>query len=312
MKEPSPSSVMSSIKKVAIFGAAGNFGTPITAALVKAGFDVTIITRVESTSVFPQGIPVIRTEYTVEKLTTVLSGQDAAVSVIGPGGVSLQTTLVDAAEAAGVQRFVLDDFGWGPDFNSLPEFKSIDAQRKVAWARVSELSQANPKFTFSGIAIGNPIDWALKRFPLMGFDVQKRSAIIYDDGTEEFTGTTLEGIGQAVVGVLKHPKETANRFLKARSIQVNQSKLLDAFQKVTGQNWEVQHASAKDFLESGRKKYEAGDKGWILELLVYQLYAPGDARCIIASREDSDADLLEIREETPEEVARKVMSSLEN
>ncbi|KAI0103535.1 NAD(P)-binding protein [Daldinia grandis] len=303
---------MSPIKKVAIFGAAGNFGTPITAALVKAGFDVTIISRIESTSIFPQGIPVIRTEYTVEKLTTALSGQDAAISVIGPAGISFQTTLVDAAEAAGVQRFVLDDFGWGPGFNSLPEFKSIGAQREVAWKRVGELSQANPKFTFSGIAIGNPIDWALKRFPLMGFDVQKRSAVIYDDGTEEFTGTTLEGIGQAVVGVLEHPAETANRFLKARSIQVNQNQLLDAFQKVTGQTWEVQRGSAKDLLESGRKKYEAGNKGWILELLVYQLYAPGDARCILASREDSDADLLEIREETPEDIARKVMSSIEN
>ncbi|KAI1650000.1 NAD(P)-binding protein [Daldinia loculata] len=303
---------MSPIKKVAIFGAAGNFGTPITAALVKAGFDVTIITRIESTSIFPPGIPVIRTEYTVEKLTTALSGQDAAISVIGPAGISFQTTLVDAAEAAGVQRFVLDDFGWGPGFNSLPEFKPIGAQRKVAWERVKELSQANFKFTFSGIAIGNPIDWALKRFPLMGFDVQKRSAVIYDDGTEEFTGTTLEGIGQAVVGVLKHPEETANRFLKARSIQVNQNQLLDAFQKVTGQTWEVQRGSAKDFLESGRKKHEAGDKGWVLELLVYQLYAPGDARCILASREDSDADLLEIREETAEYIARKVLDSIED
>lgn len=146
----------------------------------------------------------------------------------------------------------------------------------------------------------------------MGFDVQKRSAVIYDDGTEEFTGTTLEGIGQAVVGVLKHPEETANRFLKARSIQVNQNQLLDAFQKVTGQTWEVQRGSAKDFLESGRKKHEAGDKGWVLELLVYQLYAPGDARCILASREDSDADLLEIREETAEYIARKVLDSIED
>lgn len=45
----------------------------------------------------------------------------------------------------------------------------------------------------------------MKKFPLMGFDVSKHEVIIYDQGKERFTGTTLEGIGQAVVGTLQHP-----------------------------------------------------------------------------------------------------------
>lgn len=141
----------------------------------------------------------------------------------------------------------------------------------------------------------------------MGFDVQRHSAVIYDDGTEEFTGTTLEGIGQAVVGVLKHPNETANRFVKARSIQVSQNHLLEAFQRLTGQPWEVQRSSVKDLLESGRKKYQAGVGGWALELLVYQLYAPGEARCIVALKDDSDVELLEMKDETPDDIARKAL-----
>ncbi|KAI0384180.1 NAD(P)-binding protein [Hypomontagnella monticulosa] len=301
---------MSIIKRVAIFGAAGNFGTPITAALVKAGFDVTIITRAESSSTFPDGIPVIRTEYTAEKLTVALKGQDAVVCAVGPAGVPTQTAMLDAAEAAGVKRFIVDDFGWGPNFNSLPEFQPIGAQRRIAWDHAEKISKRNPEFTYTGVSIGNPIDWAIKRFPLMGFDVKQRSAIIYDDGTEEFTGTTLEGIGQAVVGVLKHPEKTANRFVKARSIQTCQNQLLDAFQRVTGQTWEVQRRSVNDLLESGRKKHQAGDHGWVLELVVYQLYTPGEARCVLASREESDAELLGIVEESPEDIARKVMDSI--
>ncbi|KAI1392809.1 NAD(P)-binding protein [Hypoxylon trugodes] len=300
---------MSAIKKVVIFGAAGNFGTPITAALVKAGFDVTIITRINSSSKFPDGIPVIRTEYTVEKLTAALVGQDAAVSVIGPAGISVQVALIDAAEAAGVKRFILDEFGWGPGFLSLPEFHDIGAQRRVAWDRAKDISQANPKFTWTGISIGNPIDWALKRFPTMGFDLKQRSALIYDEGSETFTGTTLEGIGQAVVGVLKRPEETANRFVRVRSIQVSQNQLLEAFQRVTGQPWEVKRSSTKDLLESGRKKHQEGAGGWILDLLVYQLYAPGEARCVLASKEDSDAQLLEIIEENADDIAQIVIRS---
>ncbi|KAI1774672.1 NAD(P)-binding protein [Hypoxylon cercidicola] len=301
---------MSTIKKVAIFGAAGNFGAPITAALVKAGFEVTIITRVESTSTFPSGIPVIRAEYTVEKLTTALTGQDAAVCAVGPAGISTQVAMIDAAEAAGVKRFIVDDFGWGPDFRSLPEFQPIGAPRRVAWDYAKKLSENNPQFTWTGVTIGNPIDWAIKRFPLMGFDVKQRSAIIYDDGTEEFTGTTLDGIGQAIVGVLKHPNETKNRFVKARSIQTCQNQLLDAFQRATEQAWEVQRSSTKDILKSGREKHKAGTGSWVLELVVYQLYDPGEARCIVASKEESDVELLEMTEETPDDIARKVLNSV--
>ncbi|OTB05611.1 hypothetical protein M426DRAFT_21643 [Hypoxylon sp. CI-4A] len=301
---------MTGIKKVTVFGAAGNFGTPITAALVKAGFNVTIITRIDSASTFPHGIPVIRSEYTVEKLTAALQGQDAVVCAVGPAGISTQVAMLDAAEAAGVKRFIVDDFGWGPDFRSLPEFRPIGVQRRAAWDHAKKLSQVNPDFTYTGISIGNPTDWALKRFPLMGFDVQKHSATIYDEGTEEFTGTTLEGIGQAAVGVLRNPQETANRFVKARSIQTCQNQLLDAFQQVTGESWDVKRRSVKELLESGREKHRAGVGGWVLDLVVYQLFEPGEARCVLASREDSDAELLGIREETAEDVVRKVLDSV--
>ncbi|KAI1459585.1 NAD(P)-binding protein [Annulohypoxylon moriforme] len=302
---------MSVIKKVAIFGAAGNFGKPITAALVRAGFQVTIITRIESDSIFPNGIPVIKTEYTAEKLVAALSGQDAVVSVISPSGLQLQVALVDAAAAAGIKRFIVDDFGWGPDFNSLHEFRPMSAQRSVTYEYAKKVSQTNPNFTWTAITVGNPVDWTIELYPLMGFDVKQRSAIIYDDGTQEFTGTTLEGIGQAVVGVLKHPNETANRHVKARSIQVCQNQLLDSLQRVSGQSWEVKRGTTSDLLESGRKKHQAGDRTWLLELMVYQLFSP-EGRCIVVSDEDSDADLLEMKAESPDDIARKVWDSIAN
>ncbi|KAM0355175.1 hypothetical protein ACHAPU_001039 [Fusarium lateritium] len=299
------------LKKVAIFGASGNFGAPITAALTQASFDTTIITRNESTSTFPEGIPVIRTEYTLEALTMVLSGQDAVICVVGPAGIKFQATMIDAAEAAGVKRFIVDDFGFGPDFRSYPEFEAVRAQRTVGIDRAKEHANANSAFTWTGIVSGNPIDWAMKRFPLMGFNIKNRSAIIYDGGKEHFTGTTLEGIGQSVVGVLQHAKETANRSVKVLSIKTCQNDLLEAFQNGTGSQWSVQESTTMELIETARRKIKEGKGGWNLELAIAQLYEDGKARCLVApSWEESDSGLLELPKETPESLVSSVLASI--
>ncbi|RHZ58380.1 uncharacterized protein CDV56_102937 [Aspergillus thermomutatus] len=282
----------------------------LATALQRAGFTVTIITRTESKSTFPPDIPVIRTTYTLENLTSALAGQDAAVCVVGPGGIGAQVTMIDAAEAAGVKRFIVDDFGWGVNPKSSPEFDAIQAHRRAGWDHAKAKADSNPDFTYTGISTGNPIDWALKRFPLMVFDVVRCSAIIYDSGTEQFTGTTLEGIGQSVVGVLQHPDRTANRFVKAQSIITCQNELLQAFQSVTGKQWEVQRASTHTLMEDGKRKFQESVSGWVLDLVVAQLFDEGQSRCLIApSREESDADLLGIAEETAEQVVAKALAS---
>ncbi|THC87881.1 hypothetical protein EYZ11_012671 [Aspergillus tanneri] len=246
--------------------------------------------------------------YTLENLTTALAGQDAAICVVGPGGIGAQVTMIEAAEAAGVKRFIVDDFGWGPDFRNLPEFRAIHAHRRAGWELARAKAKANPNFTFTGITSGNPIDWAMKRFPLMGFDIARCSALIYDSGTEKFTATTLAGIGQSVVGVLQHPDETANRFVKVLSIITNQTELLEAFQRVTGRQWPVQRTSAQTLIESGQRKFQAGMGGWILELVVAQMYDEGQARCAMApSWEASDSPLLGVKNESADEVVAKVL-----
>lgn len=142
----------------------------------------------------------------------------------------------------------------------------------------------------------------------MGFDIANSSAIIYDAGEEEFTGTTLEGIGQSVVGVLQHPEETANRFVRVLSIKTCQKELLQAFEKVTGRLWDVQRSTTKALLESGRAKHREGNGGWVLELVVAQLYDEGEARCVVAAtRERSDAVLLCVAAEDAEHIVSKAL-----
>ncbi|KAK7726103.1 hypothetical protein SLS63_007780 [Diaporthe eres] len=278
------------------FEGSGNFGAPITAALIEAGFELTIISRVESAATFPRGISVIKVAYTPDNLVKALLGQDAAVCVVGPAGVHHQTAMIDAAEAAGVKRFIVDDFGWGPNVRGLPEFHDVHTMRKAQWDHAKARADANPG------------KQAIQKFALMGFNINDYSATIYDNGEEDFTGTTLKGIAQSVVGVLTHPEDTRNRFVKVLSIKTCQNKLLQAFQHVTGKQWVVQKSTTKELMASGRRKLADGSGGWVLDLVVAQLYDEGEARCVVAPRRsESDADLLGVAAETEEQVVIKAL-----
>ncbi|KAF1830108.1 NAD(P)-binding protein [Decorospora gaudefroyi] len=299
-----------SIQKVAIFGGSGNFGVPIVRALLDAGFAVTVITRHTSTATISSDVSVVRTDYSAGELVKALAGHDAAICAVGPGGMWLQSAMIDAAEAAKVKRFILGDFGWGKHVRSFPEFDEVHALRAAGWDHAAALAEANPAFTWTGITTGNPIDWALRKFPIMGFDIACQSAIIYDSGAEYFTGTTLEGIGQAVVGVLQNPDETRNRFVKVMSIKTCQSELLEAFESVTESKWDVRKSSTETLLDSGRAKHRAGTGGWILELVVTQLFQKGESRSqVAATREDTDSDLLGVKTESARDVVTRALEA---
>lgn len=330
--------------------ASGNFGRPIINALVRASFQVTAISRRDSPNnknnnddFAPQGVAVVKVDYDApDELAQALAGHDAAVCVFGGAAIAQgrPNAIVDAALRCDptVKRLVVDDFGWGPVAHRLPEFAPLHARRKAQW----EYAQARAEeagggvLTWTGIAIGNPIDWvkkkkdtlfmfivtegsclpplplhqALKKFPLMGFDTANQTATIYDDGREGFTGTTLEGIGQSVVGVLQHLDETANRFVKVMSIMTCQKDLLQAFNKASGRAWDVRRSTTQALLERGREKLREGDKGWMLDLAVAQLYDVGQRWCVVAPfREESDSDMLGVVAETPDQIVRKVLGS---
>lgn len=70
--------------------------------------------------------------------------------------------MIDAAEAVGVKRFVIDDFGWGPDIRGLSEFAKVHKLRRAQWEYASVKGRDNPGFTWTGITSGNPIDWVSK------------------------------------------------------------------------------------------------------------------------------------------------------
>ena len=71
------------------------------------------------------------------------------------------------------------------------------------------MAAANPEFTYTFVRNGAFLDWGIEQSFLL--DLKLGKPRIFDGGDQFFASTTLESVGQAVVGVLKHPDETKNR-----------------------------------------------------------------------------------------------------
>jgi putative NADH-flavin reductase len=101
------------IRNVIVLGASGSVGPTIVDALVKAGFNVTVLSRESSTKTFPCGIKVIRTDYTRKSLVSAFINQDTVISAISSVSTQMQISLIDAAIEAGVRRFIPSEYGIG-------------------------------------------------------------------------------------------------------------------------------------------------------------------------------------------------------
>ena len=101
------------IKNVAVVGAAGALGSVILDKLVASGkFNIKVLKRSGSKSSTPAGIDIAEVDFTsLDSLKSALAGQDAVVSAVGNEGIESQILLVDAAACAGVKRFIPSEFG---------------------------------------------------------------------------------------------------------------------------------------------------------------------------------------------------------
>src|ERR1700677_2297421 len=103
---------MSSIKTVAVVGASGNIGAPTVKLPHEAGFEVTAITRADSSSTFPDYVKVKPVDYTsIPDLTDAFTRIDAVVASVGYFALDIQPNLIEAAAQTGVSRFIPTEFG---------------------------------------------------------------------------------------------------------------------------------------------------------------------------------------------------------
>lgn len=290
---------MSSIKNVAVAGGSGSLGSAVLNGLVTSGnFNITVLKRATSTFQAPPGVRVIDVDYdSPESLQSALSGQDAVVSTLGSAALQSQIPLIDAAIAAGVKRFIPSEFGCdldNPETRKLPVFgPKVQVQNYLQnIIKTSEL-------TYTAIYNAAFLDWGLQRSFLL--NISDSRPRLLDGGGAQFSAAFLSTIADAVVGVLKHPKETENRSVRIQDLAVSQKELLElAREAAPEKSWEPETASLDDLTKAADARLAQG-------LFDAETFVPYLYRALLDPRYGShfvetDNELLELKTKTKADV----------
>lgn len=222
--------------------------------------------RPSTSASFPDSVTVRTADLSsVDSVIAAFKGQDAVISTVGLAGLSAQNVLVEAAVAANVKRFLPSDFGGdfaNPKICDIPIFKSKTDIHKA----LREAAAAKPDFTYTLICTNAFLDWGLGNGFLLNWKDNRPK--LYDGGKNVFSVTSLDSIGQAVVGVLNHPEETKNRFVYIKDIDISQNQLLKIAKKIDPEKkWE--EPLFIDTAELEKSSYESLAKGEITQQVTY-------------------------------------------
>jgi uncharacterized protein YbjT (DUF2867 family) len=248
---------MSATLSVTIAGASSDLGRVILSKfLASEHFNVRVLKRTGSSTTFPAGADVVEVDFdSVESLQAALAGQDALVSTIGAAGFHVQQQLIDAAAAAGVKRFLPSEFGsdlHNPKTRILPVFRP-KVQIQEYLKEKCEASGMSYTLVYNAAFL----DWGLSKNFLLNLADYKQTII--DGGDAAFSATTLNTVGDAVVGVLTHLEDTKNRPVYVHDIVVSQNKLLELAKKAApAKPWEVVPVKLDDLVKRADERLAQG------------------------------------------------------
>ncbi|KAM0551267.1 hypothetical protein ACHAPJ_008612 [Fusarium lateritium] len=297
------------IRKVAVVGGSGLLGIKVVNSLLNAGFEVTAITRNESSATFPDKVTVKRVDITsVDSIKDAITGQDAVVSAAATAATGNQKTIIDAAIAARVPRFIPSEFGIPSREYRDTKIGSILAGKVRNTDYLIELAQKHDWFSWTGLSNGLFLDSGLRSD--RGFiNIKARKVRLVDSGNEPYSTTTLAFVGDAVAAILKKPDETANKYLDIAGVTTTQNEVLKIAEQVTGDKFEVSHISGAELEKIGDEKIAKKDFGAFGDYLQQFLFADGAGHSL---KGDKNAiELLGLRTENLEEVIKGVVPEIQ-
>lgn len=103
-----------------------------------------------------------------------------------------------------------------------------------------------------------------------------------DSGNEKFQASNLHFVGRAVAAVLRHPEQTANKYLSVASFNVSANEIVAAAEALTGDKYAVERVSAADLVKQGEEKLAKGDFSAFGPLVQAWNYADGAGHALTA------------------------------
>tara|TARA_R110002003_G_scaffold46_10_gene3799 strand:- start:2778 stop:3689 length:912 start_codon:yes stop_codon:yes gene_type:complete len=302
-----------SISNVALIGGTGTLGAPLLKALKASEFNVFVVNRQTSKSVYPRTqVITVPDDLNVDDVAQALREKeiDALIITIAGSHVESQKKLIDAAFKGGVKRVMPAEFGSCDSADEktnevLPLMKGKKDVRDYLLSVQEQEREGVDKLTWTSLVTGHFFDYGLT-CGLLKFDVKGRKAYILDGGKIKFSGSNLDFIGKAVIKILEKAKETANNLLYVHSNYVTQLELLDMLEKVTGDKFERVEQSSEEELNVARPKMLSGDGEATEEVVAVWGVVASDWK----EKEGFANTLLGLQEDDLEETVRKVVAEL--
>lgn len=170
-----------------------------------------------------------------ESLETAFRGQDVIIATFDNQALVYEKSMIDAAIAVGVQRFIPCDWGsitTDPAVVPLGIFTPLIEVQKY----LREKGEAG-QIEHTIFSVGAFMDSLLENGLL--FDWSNRTTQLYGGGNRPFSSTSLAGVGKAIVGSLRNPEATKNRNIFIHEIVVSQAQVLELAKKHSGAEWKV-------------------------------------------------------------------------
>ncbi|GAB1195452.1 hypothetical protein APSETT444_004711 [Aspergillus pseudonomiae] len=297
------------IERVAIVGAGGTIGWHIANALLQTGrHTVTALTRKGSGNRLPEGVLVASIDYNDEaSMVAALNGQQFLIITMAPTAPrDSHSKLVQAAAKAGIPYIMPNGYGGDIGNTKLGEDTMLGPVAKTNRDEIERLGMQ-----WITVCCGFWYDYSLaggdSRF---GFDFDKRSLTIYDDGNTKNSTSTLSQVGRAVAKVLslnELPQDendnslTLSTFLNQgvyiTSFVVSQNDMFESVKRVTGTtdaDWTITHVDTKKRYEDGLAQVKVGNMAGFSKMLYARAFYPDDPSDLSAKAQN---ELLGLPEE---------------
>ncbi|KAM3515304.1 hypothetical protein MY11210_001045 [Beauveria gryllotalpidicola] len=235
------------VQNVTLAGATGNVGSIALDKLAASRHNLQVLRRLGSKSKFPASVKVVDVDFSsADALTSALRGQDVVISALPAEVAALQITLIDAAVAAGVQRFLPSEFGCNLD-NALSRQIPVFGEKIKVQEHLKERAAAG-RISYTIVYTGPFLDWGIQKQFVLGVAGYKPRLL--DGGKTLFSAANLDTVGRALASILDHLDETKNRAVFLEDIKISQQRLLElAKQAAPEKPWEVSYAKVDDLIK---------------------------------------------------------------
>ncbi|KAG0035408.1 hypothetical protein BGZ82_005276 [Podila clonocystis] len=222
---------------IAIAGATGTLGAPITNALLDFGYKVKILTRSRTTddklaAYEHRGATVVYDAFAASNLGAALKGVDIVLSAVGTEFYNSQVQLIDAAKAAGVKRVVPSEFG----IDNIKYTKLNDVHPSL-----QEKGKVRDYLAQSGLEYTYIFNGLFAEFlPAIGFNAKNKTATLHAAPNTRLSVTLLADVGRFTAHALASPL-SCNAALHVASHTATLQEYVRLFEQATGSKWQIVH-----------------------------------------------------------------------